>query len=307
MKKIKLSVNCWNENLFYKLLNTKVDKIIFGIKGFSCRFNNYITLDQLRNIVKNKNDKKISICLNNLYHENEIKSLEKLLKELSTINIDELIFHDFAIAQIVYENNYDFRLNYNPETLNVNYGQVDFFIKNGFSAFTLARELLISEVIEIANNKKTLEIEMQIHGFTFFMHSNWKIISNFKKYLDTKNEEYDDNSKFYEIREDLRTLKNLIYEDHFGTHMFSGFVLCGCKKIKQLENIDYLKIDPIFRTENWAINVINIYYDLLENRIDENECYKRLSNLEKEYKLSESFLGKISEMPHIEKGVDNEQ
>lgn len=306
MKKIKLSVNCWSEELFYELLNTNVHKIIFGIKGYSCRFNNYINLEQLRRIVEHKQDKKISICLNNIYHENDVERLEKLLIELSKIEIDEIIFHDYAVPQIALEQNLHFNLNYCPETINTNIGQIDFFIKNGFKSFTIARELLLHEVKELAANKQSLEVEMQVHGFTFFMHSNWSLISNYKKHLDMNHISHDKNIKFYEIREELRVLPNLIYEDYSGTHMFSGFVLYTANILDELKDIDYLKIDPIFRTKRWTLNVIKIYSALINGEISKEKATSLLRSLEPKYQLSNSFMGNIKDMPHIEKGVDNE-
>ena len=306
MKK-RLSVNCWNQQLFNELLKTDVDKIIVGIKDFSCRFNDYFTIEQLKEICDIKQNKKVSVCLNNIYHEHEIEALENLINELAGINIDEIIFHDFAIPQIIKEKNYSFNLNYNPETLNVNYGQVDFFKKNNFKAFTIARELTLKEVNEIANNKQGLETEIQVHGFAYFMHSNWKIISNYKTHLDLNDKTYNHNLNLYEIKEETRTLSNLIYEDKTGTHMFSGFVLSLVNEIPFLEGIDYLKIDPIFRSEEWTLKVVAIYCSLLNEEITTEQAFKKLSNLESKFKLSNSFAGNIKEMPHIEKGeIDNE-
>ncbi len=306
MKK-SLSVNCCNEHLFHLLLETDVDKIIVGIKDFSCLFNDYFTIEQLKNICSQKNDKKISVCLNNIHHEHEMEALENLIEELSKIAIDEIIFHDFAIPQIIKEKGYHFNLNYNPETLNVNYGQVDFFKKNNFKGFTIARELTLNEVNEITNNKQGLATELQVHGFAYFMHSNWKIISNYKTHLELNHESYNHDLNLYEIKEETRTLSNLIYEDKTGTHMFSGFILCLANEVEKLEAVDYLKIDPIFRTETWTIKVINIYSALLQGLISGQEAFNQLSKLESKFKLSNSFAGDIRKMPHIEKGeIDNE-
>ncbi len=306
MKK-RLSVNCWNKDLFIKLVESPVDKIIVGIKGFSCRFNDYFSIEELKQISSLKKDKKLSVCLNNIYHEHEIEQLESLIDQLASIDIDEIIFHDFAIPQIIKEKQLTFNLNYNPETLNVNYGQVEFFKKNNFKGFSIARELTLNEVNEIAQNKQGLETELQVHGFAYFMHSNWKIISNYKQHLDMNGESYNHNLNLYEIKEETRTLSNLIYEDKTGTHMFSGFILCLAREIQKIDNVDYFKIDPIFRDEQWTLKVIDIYNQLLNDEIGRDQAFNRLSKLEHKFKLSNSFAGDIRQMPHIEKGeIDNE-
>ncbi len=301
----KLSVVCWNKNLFNKLLETEVEKIIIGINKLSCRMNGYFDIDDLSLLCTLKNDKKIAICINNFFHESDIEFLEKKIIEISKYEIDEISFQDFAVAQIVYENNIKIKLNYNPETLNTNYEQIPFLLENNINEMTIARELTLHEIKEIANNKINIELEMQIHGFTYFMHSAWPMTSNFKKEINSKKIIHN-NLDFYFIREESRDLKNIIFEDYQGTHMFSGFVLCGISKIKELEKIDYFKIDPIFRTEAWTINVIKIYSLYLENKITLNQAMLLFRKIEKNNILSESFLGKITNMPHFRQEKSND-
>lgn len=302
----KLSVTCWNKNLFNKLTETNVNKIIIGINGLSCRFNNYFNIDDLDYLCKNKKNKKISISINSFFHEEQIPFLQESLLKISSYPIDEIIFQDFAVPQIMWENNIKINLNYNPETLNTNFGQFPFMIENGFKSVTLARELLFQEIQEISKNKLSLELEMQIHGFTYFMHSAWPLISNFSNELDDKNIKHK-KCKFYKIREDTRILSNIIYEDEQGTHMFSGFVLCGITKIKEIKDVDFFKIDSIFRSEKWTLNMVKIYSLYLENRINLKQALSLIKYIEKDNVVSESFLGKIKEMPHFREGDDNEK
>lgn len=301
----KISVVCWNKKLFLELVEMNVSKIIIGINGLSCRMNNYFKIEDLKELCSLKKNKKIAVCINNFFHENEIEFLEKSLIELSKYDIDEISFQDFAVAQIIYENNISINLNYNPETLNTNYGQIPFLLENGIKKMTLARELTFLEVKQIIENKLDIEIEMQIHGFTYFMHSAWPMISNFKKEIESKSLKHK-NLDVYFIREDSRKLKNIIYEDYQGTHMFSGFVFCGISKIKDLKGIDYFKIDTIFRSEIWTINVVKIYSLYLNNKISFEQAYALLKKIDNDQILSESFLGRINEMPHFREEASDE-
>lgn len=301
----KLSVTCWNKKLFHKLLDLDVSKIIIGINGLSCRMNGYFNIEDLKELCDKKRDKLISVNINNFFHEEDIPKLEKMILELSAYDIDEISFQDFAIPQIMYENNINIKLNYNPETLNTNYEQIPFFAENGISSMYLAHELTLNEIIEISRNKSNMELEMQIHGFTYFMHSAWPMITNFKNEIKYKNTKYKDTDIYF-IREESRPLRNIIFEDYQGTHMFSGFILSGISKIKELDNIDYFRIDSIFRSETWTINMIKIYSMYLNDKISLEQAITLLKKIEKNNLLSESFLGGIKDMPHFRQEEDNE-
>ncbi|MGL4647548.1 MAG: U32 family peptidase [Mycoplasmoidaceae bacterium] len=302
---MKIAVKCDNYAMAEKLISKGVDILYFGMKGFSCRFNNNIHLDELREIVKIKKDCQISIVLNNLYSENEIDQLEQFLIELAKINIDEICFHDYAVLQIIYEQNIKIKCHYNPETLNTNYGQFDFFRKNNIKKISLAREITLNELKQILKEKEDLEIEIQGHGFTFFMHSKWPMVSNFEKHLLEKNQKLN-NMNYLVIQERKRKLPNLLYEDETGTHMFSGFILSIYQLLPDLieAKLDSILIDNIFKDELWTLAVVDIY--LIALRVIASNKFsiegeKALAELENEFALSKSFLGNFREMPHMEK------
>ena len=52
-KKIDLYVYCCNEKLAYRLDKRKVDYIVVGLKGFSCRINNFFSLEAIERVKKN--------------------------------------------------------------------------------------------------------------------------------------------------------------------------------------------------------------------------------------------------------------
>ncbi|MGL5591194.1 MAG: U32 family peptidase [Mycoplasmoidaceae bacterium] len=299
---MKIAIKCDDLEMAKKLIDRKADLLYFGINNFSCRFNKYIDLETLKKIVSIKKDSKISVVLNNLYSEEEIPMLENLLTNLSEIDIDELCFHDYAILQICYEKEIKFKFHYNPETLNTNYGQLDFFRKNNIEKISLAREMTKLEIKKILEDKENIEIEIQAHGFTFFMHSKWPMVSNFKKYLELKKQKLD-KLNYLVIQEEKRKMPNLIQEDQTGTHMYSGFTLCIYDLIPELNGfkLDSILIDNIFRDENWTLKVFDIYKKIVTNMEINEKDLKQLENLENEFPISKSFLGNFKEMPQMEK------
>lgn len=300
---MKLVVNCGNLEIAKKMIELNVEKIRVGIKDFSAQFNDYFTLNDLKKLISIKNKTLISVSLNIFYHENDLEKLEKLIYDLSCLDIDELSFHDFAIPQICFENNYKFNLHYNPETLNTNYEQIMFYQKNNINSFFLAREINLNELKLILENKNNASLEIQGHGFTFFMYSYWPLISNFDKSLIKE-----ENEKYIIIKEKERKNFNLLREEKSGTYMYSGFILCLIKKIKWLidNKLDFLLINPIFKDFDWTVEVVKCYKSIINNPTSSNieEAYRKLSSIETTFPLSESFLGGIKSMLHMEKEIN---
>ena len=208
------------------------------------------------------------------------------------------------MAQINAEEQLNLKLKYSPETLVTSYQQFDFFKEINCASVTLARELAMFEVDEILKHKLPgLEVEIQGHGYLFIMHSRWKLISNFE-------ESYDIQLKHQQllIREDLRKLPNVITEDNFGTHMFSGFQLYTLDILNQLKDVDWIRIDTINMQSDEVYYTTDTYLKAITllNQ-DVNQYQQYVTSTLEEFKthyvapLAHGFLGGIKQMPHMEK------
>lgn len=308
-KTMKLSVTCGNYSLALKMLELNVDNIIVGLKDYCCRFNNVFTIEEIKSLCKNKGNSKITVCLNDIYFENQMNDLTETLKLLNDIDIDYVMFHDFAIPQICYEENLNLNLHYSPETIVTSYGKFDFYLKNKITRVSLATELMTNEMKKIGLNKKAMEVYVKGFGLGFVMHSRWPMLSNFLKHADVKEHKFD-NLSYWEIKEDLRKYPNIIYEDNSGTHMLTGYFLSCIKRLKELydSNIDGLIIDSLFMKDNQVIEIVKLFNQALSNLNNENEIIK-LFDKQKDYVdhiVSEGFFGKMGDILHTLKN-DNEQ
>jgi collagenase-like PrtC family protease len=124
---LQLLVNPINFKNAKALINLGVDQLFVGLKNFSIHCECHLSLNEIKKLVKIKNVTKIFININRYFFENEINALTKILLQIAQINIDGIIFSDFAIPQILHEHKIKKRLTYNPETLVNNYGQFDFY------------------------------------------------------------------------------------------------------------------------------------------------------------------------------------
>ncbi len=300
---MKLVVEPFNYNHAIDCINMNIDAIIIGLNNFSLRNSYSYSIEELKKIILVKNKTKVFVKINSFIFENDLKSLSELLTELSKLSIDEIIFSDYSIPQINNELNLNLKLRYNPETLVTSYFQFPFFAENNFNCVTLSREIPKYELKEIINNKQTgLEIEIQCHGYLFIMHSRWNLISNFEKYYDISLP----HSQL-KIKEELRKLPNIISQDQYGTHMFSGYQIYTLDILNELDGIDWLRIDTINMKQEEAIKVVEIYKHIIDyynqNKNLPNNINDLVLKLEEvsSSKLSHSFLGTVNDILHMEK------
>lgn len=310
---MKIAVTCCNLDFAIYMTENNVDNIIVGLKDFACRFNNYFDFDQIKTLVENKKQSKITVCINNIFFENELNDLSEAIAKLIKLNIDAIMFHDLAVAQIVKENNYAIALHYNPETLVTSYGQFDFYLKNNIKSVSIASELTMGEIKKIHENKKQMQTYVKVYGLGFVMHSRWPMVSNFEKHLNHNQQIFSKNFnsiKYLLIKEQQRVMPNILFEDKYGTHMLTGFYICALKKMNELKtmNIDYLLIDTFLIHDIEAKEIIKKFdiankQDLSLNEL--NEYYLQIQQ-NAEHKIAEGFFGSINDRLHMLKEETNE-
>lgn len=310
---MKIAVTCCNLELGINLAKNNIDNIIVGLRGFSCRFNNYFDNDEIKELIKNKRNSKITVCINDIFFEDKIPSLEKAIKELVNLKVDSIMFHDFAVAQIVKENNYNIELHYNPETLVTSYGQFDFYKRNKIDSVSIASELTTNEVKKIIQNKNGINTFVKVYGLGFVMHSRWPMVSNFKNHLNSFENIVSkkfNSIEYLLIKEQLRKYPNILFEDEYGTHMLTGFYICAIKKIHELKRIglDYILIDAFFIHDIELYKIIDKFIMTLNADLDEQFLNGLFLDIQKEaeHPISEGFFGEIVDRLHMIKDISNE-
>lgn len=311
---MKIAVTCCNLELGLNLAKSKIDNIIVGLRGFACRFNNYFEYEEIKELVGNKQNSKITVCLNDIFFEDAISKLEIAIKKLVELKVDCLMFHDFAVAQIVKENNYDIDLHYNPETLVTSYGQFDFYLKNKINNVSIASELTMHELKQIHANKGNMTTYVKGYGLGFVMHSRWPMVSNFKQHLNANTNIYSmkfNSIEYLLIKEDLRIMPNILFEDSYGTHMLTGYYICGLKKIEEFKqmNVDYLLIDAFFIHDVELYTIIDKFVKANNNQLEESELQQMYNEIESgaEHKISEGYFGELANRLHMHKEETNEK
>jgi putative protease len=114
---MELLVNPASYSNAIDLIKLKVHQINVGTREFSIRNNCNLTLDEIEELVAQKNTTKVFVLINKFFFEPQIKSLEKFLLKICKLNIDGIIFSDMAVPQILFEHQIMMNLVYDPDTL----------------------------------------------------------------------------------------------------------------------------------------------------------------------------------------------
>ncbi|WEK82841.1 MAG: U32 family peptidase [Mycoplasma sp.] len=295
---------------------TNVDIIQVGIKNFSDKTTCLLNATQLKIVINltKKHHKQIFVYLDAFYYEQDLSKLTKLLVWLNELKVDAIVFNDLAINQICYEQKLNLKLIYDPKALVTNYGQFNFYLKNNISGVVIANELKQYEVNELLANKKQIKIIKQVSGYVFMMQSRWDLVSLF---LEQNKLEYHIKDQKLWIKEELRPFPSLIFENKYGTHIYTGYVLSNLHYLQHLFNqgLDYVYIDGLMHEDNWLIKTINIYdqaIKLIKNKQSIEELIHQEKALNKDEVVSSGFISnKLTDLMYLNddllKGVNNEK
>lgn len=286
--------------------NNHIDYLIVGVKKYSTRNTCILDIDQIKQLDLNK----VAVSINNLYMDDEINGLTNCIKQLKTIGVKTIIFSDYGVKQICDELKYAPYFVYNSETLTTNYGQLPFFKKNNIKEVVLPRELNLNEIKKFAYYKQGVKLQMQAEGYGLVMHSKWSLLTNFKKQFNIKQ---DLSNKLFYLKEELRDLPNLIYEDETGSHMFTGYNVSILEYLKQLmeAGIDSIYFMSFLHDKKWVDQTLNIYIkaiDLIQGKKANDKAIALLADeIKKLNKINAcGFIDPTKGLLHLIKEEENE-
>lgn len=299
---------CNKKENIKNLLQSKADIIAVGCKGFSDKTQTKLTKEEIKEVLSatKQANKKLYVYLDAFVYDSMIPELEKTLVYFNEIKIDGVIFNDLGINQICFEKNLKLNLVYDPKALITNYEQFPFYKKNNIDTVVLANELKDFEVLECCKNKKDMKLAKQVAGYVFIMESRWQLITEFLK----KNKiSADLNDRKVYIKEETREFPSIIYQNEFGTHITTGYVLSNLKYIDQLKNgIDYIIIDGLLHSDQWLIDTINLYSKAINDLSNANKYIEQEKQINKEEFVSTGFISNNpTDLKYVSKDTKEEE
>ena len=156
------------------------DAVYIGGQDYSLRANaNNFSIEEIEEacIFAHKLDKKVYLTLNIVFHNEDLKDVNKFIKEVVKAGIDAFIVSDPFIIKYIKEN-FDVEVHLSTQGSTTNMESVNFWKNEGIDRVVLAREVSIKEIEEIYN-ETGLDLEVFIHGAMCTFYSGRCCLSNY--------------------------------------------------------------------------------------------------------------------------------
>ena len=237
----------------------------------------FLAIDEAKRL-----NKKIYINVNKIFQEFELDSLNSFLSMIINKDIDGIVYTDMAVFQFVKELGRKDLLIYASQTQIVNKHDAKFYLDLGIKSVLISKECnleMISNIIEYLPGKTI----MFAHGYMQIFYSRRKLLEN---YALEYNLDIDALVNKYDIKasEFTRNKPFPLYQDKNGTIVFSDYVLCSAKYLKDLtkKGLDSLWLDGLFLPLDYQLEVLKLYANI--DKLSEEEI--------------NNFVAKHESVPH---------
>lgn len=156
------------------------DAVYIGGQEYSLRANaNNFSIEEIKEACSfaHKLNKKVYLTLNIVFHNEDLKDVNKFIKEVVKAGIDAFIVSDPFIIKYIKEN-FDVEVHLSTQGSTTNMESVKYWMNEGIDRVVLAREVSIKEIEEIYN-ETGLDLEVFIHGAMCTFYSGRCCLSNY--------------------------------------------------------------------------------------------------------------------------------
>lgn len=210
------------------------------------------------------------VSMNGLYDQHDMSHIESYIDYLSQIGIQGLIFQDFGIQQIVNDKQYSFEMMYSPETLNTNAQTLKVLQAQGIKSAFVSKVIPLQEQILI-QKEVNMPLMFQCHGVEYIAASKRKLLSNYQDASALSFDLCQQDSLMIQAKNSDYQFH--IYEDIWGTHIFSKTRLYTIDLLNHLACFDYLYIETLMMSDQEALETVSLYNDALKSY--QNQTYDR--------------------------------
>ena len=270
MKKILVLPN--SKEILEEYINTNIDGFILPIKDLSVNSTYYVTINDIKEIVK-KTSKEIYISLNKNITNEDLPLLEETLNELNKLNINKVLFYDLAIPNICKRNNLKLDLAIYQDHLNASIESNMFYKKRGINTTVITNDITKEEINEIS---KYQSLMMICYGYLPIFYSRRYLITNYLEYIGKKKK-----NSLYTIKE--KDNSYIIEEEKYGTTVYTKEPINLINKINTL-NINYIILNSCHINPKEFKKVVNQY---LNNESDNNNYYEGFIEKKTVYKVED--------------------
>lgn len=227
MKKLLVKINNDNELMY------SCEGYVLGVDGFSICFGKTYSLEEIKNIKEQNNNKEIFVSLNRVIFENELETYKEILNKIDDLNLDGIIVGDIAALT------YNLKTNVILDQMHLNnsYLTVKHYMNNNASGIVLTNDITLNDINEISKQNKNSILFKQVFGLTHLSTSRRNLVTNYLKHFNLESK-----SKYHIIKEENKEDFYYVYEDYFGTHILNGNPINLLKYINDL-SVSYFIFD----------------------------------------------------------------
>ena len=236
------------------------DSFLIVNKFYSCfRKDGLCNRNSLRMIsLIHERKKKAYVLLDRVMFNEDLENLKVFLYQLEAKGCDGYFFSDLGVMKLLEEMEIIHKGYFYSQTQIVSTLELKSYLEYKVKTVFVSKDLPINDIIKVSSN---LSLGVNVYGYRNLFYSRRKLLSSYK-------EEYSLKDKFaksdkYKIRELKREAKSIIYEDDYGTYVFTSYIDNHINHLVLLDEnkVEYVLFDDNFVSKEEFIKVI----EYLEN------------------------------------------
>lgn len=258
---MKLVVSLSDIDQLDTILKSEAEIVMVPVEGLSHRVDNALPPERLSEVITrvHQAQKALWLNMNKLMHQDDLERLDQWFQTLNFEAIEGVLFADLAIVQAARKLNLEALLVYAPETYNTSLEDTEFWRKKGIHTLVLSRELLLEDLVAIAQ-KAHAKIGFFGHGYINIFHSRRPLIDHYFTFTEEADPESMKQSRNLTLMEHQRDEAFPIFEDHAGTHIFRALPRASMNVFDRLIPVlDYFIIDTLMFDLETTMQTISDY------------------------------------------------
>lgn len=216
----------------YELTSYNIDGFIVPIKNLSVNQSFEVDYKDLELVIDKIKNKEVILLINKMMHSSDIELLREVLKKVSTLKVDKIMYYDNSVYMLSQELKLNIPLVIYQDHLNLSILSNKFYNDMGINYAYISSDITKEEIRDIKLNTKS-KLFITAYGYVPIFYSRRYLLSNYFEYID----------KSY--KKDVFYLDNEypIKESDFGTIIYSNKIINLINELDKLDFIDYIVMD----------------------------------------------------------------
>lgn len=279
-----------NELGYLPFIDSDVDIFIIGLKGCCVNQKYTLSLNKLKEAIKNIKDKnkQIYVSINLFALEKNIKKIKQLIPKTKDLDIDGYIVSDLGVLNVFKQNHLENKVILDLHTYVTNKYSAKSLLDLGVKRITISKEITLQDIIDISsyNNGK---IEVLAQGYNPITYSKRPILNCYYNKYNLKK-----NNNLHYIKEESRNNYYLLDEQKDNLIVYNDKQYSLFPYLKELinANIKDFKIDANYLVEKEIKDYISMYNKAINALLSEsiNEYENLKENFERTYTFDNPFI-----------------